>query len=79
MIRRSAITDFHAMHEKTFIVLGAVSAVLTVLLGAAAAHAFADMPAGAQAWFHTGLQYQQFHALGLLAVGLGHGDVNGFG
>jgi uncharacterized membrane protein YgdD (TMEM256/DUF423 family) len=69
-MRRSAITDFHAMHEKLFIVLGAISALLTVLLGAAAAHTFAAMPAGAQAWFHTGLQYQQFHALGLLAVGL---------
>ena len=70
MIRRSAITDFQAMHEKLFIILGAASAILTVLLGAAAAHTFTGMPAGAQAWFHTGLQYQQFHALGLLAVGL---------
>lgn len=68
-MRRSTIADFHAMHEKTFIVIGAISAVSTVLLGAAAAHMFAEMPAGAQAWF-TGLQYQQFHALGLLAVGL---------
>ncbi|MBK6677380.1 MAG: DUF423 domain-containing protein [Rhodocyclaceae bacterium] len=58
------------MHEKLFIILGAASAILTVLLGAAAAHTFTGMPAGAQAWFHTGLQYQQFHALGLLAVGL---------
>ena len=58
------------MHEKLFIILGAASAILTVLLGDAAAQTFTGMPAGAQAWYHTGLQYQQFHALGLLAVGL---------
>ena len=50
--------------------LGALSAAASVVLGAAAAHALSAMPASAQAWFHTALQYHQFHALGLLAAGL---------
>ncbi|MBI5786203.1 MAG: DUF423 domain-containing protein [Rhodocyclales bacterium] len=58
------------MLEKTFLVLGALSAAISVALGAAAAHALAGLPPAAQSWFHTALQYQQFHALGLLAVGL---------
>ena len=70
MMRRFAITDFHAMHGKIFVVLGALSALSSVLLGAAAAHVLADLPADARTWFHTGLHYHQFHALGLLAVGL---------
>jgi len=50
--------------------LGALSAAVSVAVGAAAAHTLAERAAGAQAWFHTALQYHQFHALGLLAVGL---------
>jgi uncharacterized membrane protein YgdD (TMEM256/DUF423 family) len=40
------------------------------LLGAAGAHALANLPELSQSWFRTALQYQQFHALGLLAIGL---------
>jgi uncharacterized membrane protein YgdD (TMEM256/DUF423 family) len=58
------------MNANLFLVIGALSAAFSVALGAAAAHALGDMPVGARAWFHTALQYQQFHALGLLAVGL---------
>jgi uncharacterized membrane protein YgdD (TMEM256/DUF423 family) len=58
------------MHAKTFLVLGALSAAISVALGAAGAHALANLPELAQSWFRTALQYQQFHALGLLAVGL---------
>jgi len=55
---------------RIFLFLGALSAAVSVVLGAAAAHALSGLPAGAQAWFHTALQYHQFHALGLVAVGL---------
>lgn len=58
------------MHEKLFLILGALSAAISIVLGAAAAHALSGLPEGAQSWFRTALQYQQFHALGLLAVGL---------
>lgn len=58
------------MHAQVFLVLGALSAAISVALGAAGAHALAGLPEGAQSWFRTALQYQQFHALGLLVVGL---------
>lgn len=58
------------IHATLFLALGALSAAVSVVLGAAAAHALGNLPAAAQSWFHTALQYQQFHALGLLAVGL---------
>lgn len=58
------------MHERLFLVLGALSAAVSVVLGAAAAHALANLPELSQSWFRTALQVQQFHALGLLAVGL---------
>jgi uncharacterized membrane protein YgdD (TMEM256/DUF423 family) len=57
-------------HARIFLALGAVGALLSVVLGAVTAHALPGMPVGAQAWFQTALQYHQFHALGLLAVGL---------
>lgn len=55
---------------KLFLVFGALSAAISVALGAAGAHALANLPELAQSWFRTALQYQQFHALGLLAIGL---------
>jgi len=58
------------IHAKLFLVLGALSAALSVALGAAATHALSGLPAGAQSWFQTALHYQQFHALGLMIVGL---------
>ncbi len=57
-------------HAKSFLVLGALSAAISVALGAAGAHALANLPELTQAWFRTALQYQQFHALGLIAIGL---------
>jgi uncharacterized membrane protein YgdD (TMEM256/DUF423 family) len=57
-------------HARIFLVLGAVSALTSVVLGAVTAHALSGTPVGAQSWFQTALQYHQFHALGLLAVGL---------
>lgn len=62
------------MHStaKLFLIFGAVSAALSVVLGAVGAHAMGAplAEAGARGWFQTALQYQQFHALGLLAVGM---------
>jgi uncharacterized membrane protein YgdD (TMEM256/DUF423 family) len=55
---------------RIFLFLGALSGAASVVLGAAAAHALADRAPALQAWFQTALQYHQFHALGLLAVGL---------
>ena len=55
---------------RLFIALGALAAALAVALGAAGAHALAGLPELSQSWFRTALQYQQFHALGLLAAGL---------
>lgn len=57
-------------HAKLFLVLGTLSAAISVALGAAGAHALANLPELAQSWFRIAQQYQQFHALGLIAIGL---------
>jgi uncharacterized membrane protein YgdD (TMEM256/DUF423 family) len=53
---------------RIFIVLGALSAATSVALSAAAAHMPALQAAGTS--FNSALTQQQFHALGLVAVGL---------
>ena len=56
---------------RTFLVLGALCAMLAVMLGAFGAHALRNrLPAELLAVFHTGVQYHFWHALGLLAIGL---------
>jgi uncharacterized membrane protein YgdD (TMEM256/DUF423 family) len=56
--------------ERLFFVLGAASAFLAVALGAFAAHGLkARLGADMLAVFETGVRYQMFHALALLAVG----------
>ena len=55
---------------KTFLALGALSAAASLLLGAAAAHGPNAPTAASLALFQTALQYHQFHALGLMMVGL---------
>jgi uncharacterized membrane protein YgdD (TMEM256/DUF423 family) len=59
-------------HAKCFLVLGGLNASLAVALGAAATHALStQLAAGDSArWFALGLQYHQYHALGLILVGL---------
>ena len=54
--------------SRVFVALGAVLAALSVALSAAAAHAPALQQAGAS--FAASLDQQQFHALGLVLVGL---------
>src|SRR3954470_13880714 len=56
--------------ERLFFGLGALSALIGVALGAFAAHGLkARLGADMLAIFETGVRYQMYHALGLLAVG----------
>ncbi|AIM16465.1 MULTISPECIES: DUF423 domain-containing protein [Neobacillus] len=56
---------------KTFIIIGAVNAFLAVALGAFGAHGLKDRlePYYLDIW-KTGVQYQMFHAAGLLVIAL---------
>jgi uncharacterized membrane protein YgdD (TMEM256/DUF423 family) len=56
---------------KLFLVLGAVNALLAVLLGAFGAHALkVRLSPELMAIYQTGIHYHLFHALGLLVIGL---------
>lgn len=56
---------------QTFLILGGVFGFLAVALGAFGAHALRDkVPADKLSVFQTGVQYQMYHALALLAVGV---------
>lgn len=56
---------------RLFLILGALSAFLAVLLGAFGAHALRTrLATDMMAVFHTGNQYHFYHALGLLLIGL---------
>ncbi|HYN84022.1 MAG TPA: DUF423 domain-containing protein [Pyrinomonadaceae bacterium] len=55
--------------ERTFLVLGAVSAFVGVAAGAFGAHGLKSrLDAEMLAVFETGVRYQMYHALALLAV-----------
>lgn len=59
-------------HARCFLVLGGLNATVAVALGAAGTHALKAVlmvndPAN---WFALALQYHQFHALGLILVGI---------
>lgn len=55
--------------ERVFLVLGAVSALVAVALGAFGSHALrAKLPPERLVQFETGVRYQLWHALGLFAV-----------
>jgi uncharacterized membrane protein YgdD (TMEM256/DUF423 family) len=57
--------------NKKFLIAGALLAGLAVALGAFAAHGLKKIvDADAVAVFQTGVQYQMYHALALLAVGM---------
>jgi uncharacterized membrane protein YgdD (TMEM256/DUF423 family) len=57
--------------SRFLITLGAVSAALSVALGAFAAHGLkARLPQDILAVFQTGVQYQFYHSLGLILVGI---------
>jgi uncharacterized membrane protein YgdD (TMEM256/DUF423 family) len=56
---------------RPWIVLGAVSAFLSVAAGAFGAHALkARLPADLLTIFETGARYHMYHSLGLIAIGL---------
>lgn len=57
--------------SRFFLVIGAVLAGLAVIIGAFGAHALSPhlTERGAAIW-NTAVQYQMFHALGLIAVGI---------
>jgi uncharacterized membrane protein YgdD (TMEM256/DUF423 family) len=56
---------------KLLLILGAINALLCVLLGAFGAHALrARLPDNLLAAWNTGVQYHFYHALGLLLIGL---------
>ena len=60
-----------SLTTKLFLVLGALNAVLAVILGAFGAHALkARVSAEMLAVYQTGVQYHFNHALGLVLVGL---------
>ena len=59
-------------HARCFLIFGGLNAAIAVALGAAGTHALnaqlaLNDPAG---WFSVALQYHQYHALGLIAIGL---------
>ena len=57
--------------DRVFITLAALSGCLAVGLGAFGAHALRDrLSADALQVFQTGVSYQMYHALALLAVGI---------
>ncbi len=59
------------MHGKLFVILGGLNLFLGVALGAFGAHGLrARVPLEMLEVWHTGVEYQFVHALGLLAVGL---------
>lgn len=56
---------------RLWIVLGAVSAFLSVAAGAFGAHALkARLPEDLLTIFETGARYHMYHSLGLIAIGL---------
>jgi len=58
-------------YHKLFITLGSLFAMTAVILGAFGAHFLkSHLPAEDLANFKTGVSYQFYHALGLLALGL---------
>jgi len=55
---------------KLAMLLGALLAALGVTLGAFGAHGLkAVLDAEKLGWWHTGVQYQMWHAIGLVAIG----------
>lgn len=56
---------------KLFIIAGAVNAFISVALGAFGAHGLeGKMPEKYLAIWNTATQYQMYHALGLIAIGI---------
>ena len=65
---------------KLFIIIGAINALLSVGLGAFGAHALENRvePKYLDTW-NTAVQYQMFHATGLLVIGILMGNLSATG
>ncbi|WP_433745522.1 DUF423 domain-containing protein [Falsibacillus pallidus] len=60
---------------KTFIIIGAINAFLSVALGAFGAHGLeGKLSQKYMDIWHTAVQYQMFHALGIIAIGIVAGN-----
>ena len=56
---------------RVFLIIGAVSGLLSVVFGAFGAHGLQDLlPAQHLEWWHKAVDYQALHSLALLASGL---------
>jgi uncharacterized membrane protein YgdD (TMEM256/DUF423 family) len=65
--------------DRTFLLVGSVAAFLAVALGAFGAHGLRGrLSPEMLAIFQTGVQYQMYHALALLATGLMMARVSGW-
>jgi uncharacterized membrane protein YgdD (TMEM256/DUF423 family) len=65
------ILDSSPDRERHFVLLGAVSGLLTVALGAFGAHALdGRLSAERLEWFHTAVRWQGLHALATIGAGL---------
>jgi uncharacterized membrane protein YgdD (TMEM256/DUF423 family) len=61
--------------SRQLVVIGAVSAGVAVILGAFGAHALKErLDAEALGWWQTAVQYQMWHALAVLGLGLSGRD-----
>ena len=58
------------MIARRFLILGALSGMLCVILGAFGAHGLQHLPAEHLEWWRKAVDYQGLHTLALLAVGL---------
>ena len=66
-----SIAEQRGKMSKPFLILGAVNAMLAVMLGAFGAHGLRGRLSEAMlAVYHTGVQYHFYHALGLILLGL---------
>jgi uncharacterized membrane protein YgdD (TMEM256/DUF423 family) len=65
------VAEAEIMKNRDLLVTGAVLAGLSVILGAFGAHALRSrLGAEALGWWRTGVEYQMWHALAVLALGL---------
>jgi uncharacterized membrane protein YgdD (TMEM256/DUF423 family) len=64
--------------DRTFLLMGSIAAFLAVALGAFGAHGLRGrLSPEMLAVFQTGVQYQMYHALALLATGVIMARING--
>ncbi len=65
------MSDSNAGSGAIWVLIGAVAALISVAMGAFGAHSLQDrLDARSLAVFHTAAQYEMYHALALLGLGL---------